>query len=362
VGAHDFEAPVAALRIIDANANRASEGLRVVEEFARFNLDDRFLTGLCKQLRHDLTAALAELPAYDLTTSRDTARDVGTEITLQDEKCRRDSRDVAAASQKRVEQSLRCIEEYAKTFAPHLAAAVEQLRYRAYTLAKAIATTRHSRERLAAARLYVLLDGQDSEESLERVGCELVQAGVDVIQLRDKQLSDRELIGRARRLRRVTRSSNTIFIVNDRPDLAALADADGVHVGQDELSVHDARAIMGTGKLVGVSTHSIDQARQAVLDGANYLGCGPTFPSTTKQFAEFPGTAFLQEVAREISLPAFAIGGINLGNVKQVVTAGVVRVAVGAGLVNAEDVSARVKEFRAALDRGTHPVNATITS
>ena len=103
----------------------------------------------------------------------------------------------------------------------------------------------------------------------------------------------------------------TLFIINDRPDLAALARADGVHVGQEELSVKDARSIVGPETLVGVSTHSIEQARQAVLDGANYIGVGPTFPSGTKQFEQFPGVELLRAVAAEIRLPAFAIGGIG---------------------------------------------------
>ena len=99
--------------------------------------------------------------------------------------------------------------------------------------------------------------------------------------------------------------------MNDRPDLAALARADGVHVGQEELSVKDARSIVGPELLVGVSTHSIEQARQAVLDGANYIGVGPTFPSGTKRFEQFPGVELLRAVAAEIRLPAFAIGGID---------------------------------------------------
>ena len=110
--------------------------------------------------------------------------------------------------------------------------------------------------------------------------------------------------------------------MNDRADLAAMAHADGVHLGQDEIPVQDARVVLGSHALVGVSTHSIEQARQAVVDGANYLGCGPTFPSATKEFTRFPGVEFLRQISREIRLPAFAIGGINPANVEQVCAAG----------------------------------------
>ena len=95
-------------------------------------------------------------------------------------------------------------------------------------------------------------------------------------------------------LRELTRGTDTLFIMNDRPDLAALCHADGVHLGQEDLSVKDARAIVGPDALIGVSTHTIEQARQAVLDGANYIGVGPTFPSGTKQFEKFPGLDFLR--------------------------------------------------------------------
>ena len=159
----------------------------------------------------------------------------------------------------------------------------------------------------------------------------LLDSGVRLFQLRDKQLADRELLERARQLRSLL-PSDGIMIVNDRPDIARLSGAHGVHVGQDEVSVSDARAILGVGRLVGVSTHTIEQARQAVLDGADYLGCGPTFKSNTKDFSHFAGPEFLRQVAAEICLPAFAIGGIDLTNLRQVREAGFSRVAVGAAI------------------------------
>src|SRR5581483_6159439 len=123
----------------------------------------------------------------------------------------------------------------------------------------------------------------------------------------------------ARRVRLWTREANVRCIVNDRADLALLAETDGVHIGQADLSVKDARAIVGSKRLVGVSTHTIEQARQAVLDGADYLGVGPVFPSQTKKFDALAGLDFVSQVAREISLPWFAIGGINADNVEAVV-------------------------------------------
>ena len=326
-----------ALRILDANANRATEGLRVTEEYVRFHLDDQHLCSLCKHLRHDLTAALGHISASDRLTARETLGDVGTQVVARSEYNRAGLADVVRASFSRIEQSMRCLEEYAKLISAELAADIESLRYRVYTLERAIDTTARSRSRLVDVRLYVLIDGRKSAEELASLGERLVKSGVHAIQLRDKTLDDRELANRARVLRKLTRGTETLFIVNDRLDVAVLADADGVHVGQEDLSVKDARKVIGTERLVGLSTHSLEQAREAVLEGADCIGCGPTFPSSTKDFDRFAGLDLLRAVAQEISLPAFAIGGINRQNVREVIDAGFTRIAVSGAVVNAED-------------------------
>jgi thiamine-phosphate pyrophosphorylase len=338
------------LRILDAAANRAGEGLRVVEDYVRFVLDDRFLTAETKQLRHDLATAISRVPAIDRYAARETLADVGTSVTTGSESKRANTEVVVVASLKRVEEALRSLEEFGKVGDAEFAAAVERLRYRAYTLERAIDITRASLQRLADARLYVVVDGRSSADEFERLIRSLIEAGVDMVQLRDKRLTDRELVGRARRLRALTRGTKTLFVMNDRPDVARLADADGVHVGQEELSVKDARSIVGPRPLVGVSTHSIEQARQAVLDGANYIGVGPTFPSATKEFEAYPGVELLRAAAGGFRLPAFAIGGITLENLSDVLAAGIRRVAVSAAICDANDPAAAAKAFRQKLN------------
>jgi thiamine-phosphate pyrophosphorylase len=340
---------LAALRIIDAAANRAGEGLRVIEDYLRFSLDDGHLTKVCKSLRHDLTAALDVFSSVERHAARETQADVGTTVSLPAETIRGDTTAVMMANFKRAQQSLRSLEEFAKTLAPERAAALEQLRYRLYTLERAVDLTRSSRERLSEARLYVLVDGCASAGDLRHLVESLVAAGVAIVQLRDKRLSDRELLARARLVADATRGSRTLFIMNDRPDLALLSGADGVHVGQDELTVKDARRILGPSGLVGVSTHSLEQARAAVLDGASYIGVGPTFPSGTKDFAKFTGTELLQAVSGEIQLPAFAIGGITEENLPQVLAAGFSRVAVQGAVANADDPGAAARRMLAML-------------
>lgn len=309
----------------------------MVEEYVRFVLDDAHLSAHCKELRHELIVIARQLPANALHCMRDVPGDVGTSITTDSEYRRVEVNDVAAANLKRVEQSLRSLEEYTKVVSANLAAGFEGMRYQVYTLERAISALESSLARLGSACLYVLIDARPTLDQFRQLANALIHSKVDVLQLRDKQLPDRELLERAMLLRQLTRGTQVTFIMNDRVDLALAAGADGVHLGQDELPVGTARRLMGPQALIGVSTHAIDQARQAVLDGANYIGCGPTFPSKTKAFEEFPGLQYLRQVTREIKLPAFAIGGIDRDNLQEVRRAGFSRIAVSGSVINASD-------------------------
>jgi thiamine-phosphate pyrophosphorylase len=339
----------AVLRVLDAALNRAGEGLRVVEDYARFVLDDPYLTRQIKSLRHDLAAAATGVPAAERHAARDTLHDVGTQITTAGEQNRCTAWDVCTASFKRTEESLRSLEEYGKLLNNVFAATVESLRYRLYTLEKAIDIGRLSRDRLENVRLCVLLDGGDSEAKSDALVSALVGAGVGMIQLRDKRLEDREFRQRARLLRQRTLGTATLAVINDRVDVAAAVGADGVHLGQEDLPVKDARVVIGATKLIGVSTHCLEQAHAAILDGANYLGAGPIFPSSTKEFDTFPGLDFLRQVAEEFRLPTFAIGGITAANLPLVLATGTSRIAVGAAVSCASEPASAARELLAML-------------
>jgi thiamine-phosphate pyrophosphorylase len=341
----------ATLRILDAAANRASEGLRVVEDYLRFALDDRFLTETCKQLRHELGDLIACLPDGVRYAARDTQADIGRDVSCASESVRSDMAAVLAASFQRTQQALRSMEEYGKLVNPQFAAAAEALRYRSYVLEKAAAISQSSLKRLSECRLYVIIDGRGSSDDFAALVRQLVEAEVDVLQLRDKGLNDRPLVERARALRQLTRDTQTLVVVNDRADVARVVDADGVHVGQDELTVKEVRTVIGPQSLVGVSAHSVEQARAAVLDGASYIGVGPTFPSATKQFESFGGLALLRAVTAEVGLPAFAIGGIKFENIDALLQTGIERVAIGHAIVNAADPKAAAVEFKRRLMR-----------
>ena len=341
------------LRVLDAAANRATEGLRVVEDYARFGLDDAQLTRLTKELRHELAAACAALPWPERLAARDTQGDVGTDVTTPAEGERADAWAVCSASFERAKQSLRSLEEYGKLVSPAVAPQFQALRYRLYTLEKAVGLTHDSVQRLAGVRLCVLVDGRETVDEFRRLVGPMVDAGVGMIQLREKGLADAELAKRARLrvrlLRQLTQDSPVLVIINDRADIAAAVDADGVHLGQEDMSVKDARAILGPRKLIGVSTHNIDQARAAVLAGANYLGAGPTFPSSTKQFDALAGLAYLRQVAAEIRLPTFAIGGIGPDNLSQVLETGIRHIAASSAVVAAADPGSVVAKLNEML-------------
>jgi thiamine-phosphate pyrophosphorylase len=327
-------------RILDAGFNRAREALRVVEDYCRFALDDAFLSGELKRLRHDLAAVVTMVPPALLLAGRETLRDVGTTISTARERERHSTLDVAQVNLKRLQEALRSLEEFGKVHQPDLGRALEALRYRAYTLERAIVLGAASRHTFADARLYVLLTGSLCTASIDWTIQQAAAGGATIFQLREKGWEDRRLLERAREVRRWTHKEGLLFILNDRSDLARLAEADGVHLGQDDLPVKEARRILGPDALIGVSTHNLSQVRQAILDGADYLGVGPAFPSTTKAFDGLAGLEFVRQALAETSLPAFVIGGVNRDTIDAAVNTGARRVAVSAAICQADDPQA----------------------
>ena len=332
-------------RIIDANANRAREALRVAEEAARFAMERPDLAEALKRLRHDLRTAMDRLDARALLAARDTAGDVGTAISTASERTRAGAADVAQAAFKRLTEALRAIEEYGKTLDAEMAAAVERLRYRAYDIEKRFEEASRPESRLAAGGLCVLLTESICRKPWQEVLRAVLAGGAAAVQVREKDMPDRLLLARAREVCRAAHEAGALAIVNDRPDIAALAAADGVHVGQDDLAPNDVRRIVGPGRIVGVSTHSLAQALAAAEAGADYIGCGPMFQSTTKPQEIIPGPALAAEVTRQVGLPVMAIGGITAASAPEVLAAGVRWLAVSSVACSAEDPEAEVRRL-----------------
>jgi thiamine-phosphate pyrophosphorylase len=337
---------VAIHRALDASVNRATEAIRTTEDIARFALNDAFLAQSCKDLRHELIDLMEPLlPASARLRARDTEGDVGTALAAPTEYVRKSMAQLAASNFKRAQQAVRSLEEFAKLSHGEIAAQLERLRYRLYTLEVPFTVILDSQNRLGACPLCVLIDGRTSMSEFRLLVEDLVLAGAPMIQLRDKQLTDLALYERARALVQLTRSPGIICVINDRVDVAVASGADGVHLGQDDLPVATARRQLPPGTLIGVSTHSLDQARHAVLSGADYLGVGPVFASRTKGFDELPGLSLVHGVTSELALPCFAIGGVTPQNLGTVLEAGATRVAVQDAILSAKSPGQMVAGF-----------------
>jgi thiamine-phosphate pyrophosphorylase len=356
------------LRIIDANANRAREALRMMEDYARFSLNDPALSGELKHLRHGLAAALAVPALRDVILFRDTSHDVGTTIKA-DAELRRDSLgSLVIAAGKRLSESLRVLEECMKTLDPAAAQSLEQLRYRGYVVEQALIRTvsgGDGRARFAQVRLYVLLTealchpalgGWEKTLDILLAAAPRNENGVSplCIQLREKTLEGSELLRRARIVAAKCRAAGALSIVNDRVDIAMLSHADGIHLGQTDISCIDARQLLGADKIIGISTENLTQARQAIRDGATYLGLGPMFPTTTKDkshLAVLPGPAYAGEALRELPSDVLLvpIGGIHLQNVDQLAAVNATRVCVCSAVISSEDPAAAIRGFLQAI-------------
>ncbi len=336
-------------RILDANHNRAREALRVLEEYARFALDDSVLSERAKSLRHDLAAAIKRLDRTALLAWRDTPGDVGVVIRTEAEQSRASAEDVAAAAAARLSEALRALEEYGKTVDAAFAAAIEAIRYASYTFEKDLRLRVGARQRWRDVRLYVLITESLCTGAWLETAKAALRGGADALQLREKNMADAELITRAEQLTELCRAHNALCIINDRPDIARLVHADGVHVGQDDLPVNAARRIVGGACLVGKSTHTLDQARAAAAEGPDYIAVGPVFATETKPQEHIAGPKTLRAVTAEAHMPVVAIGGITEARLDAVLDAGGRCACVCHAVIGARGVEAAAAALKKAI-------------
>jgi thiamine-phosphate pyrophosphorylase len=224
-------------RILDANLDRAREGLRIIEEWCRFGLNSAQMSGECKQMRQELASWHSE----DLRASRDTPGDPGTELTHPREEERSSIQQLLQANLCRVEEALRVLEEYGKLYNPDMGAAFKQMRYRVYTLeSNLLAYRRH--QLLTRSHLYLVTSS--SEQLFSTVEAAL-QGGLTLVQYREKTEDDSVKLSHAQKLRQICHHYGALFIMNDRVDLALAVDADGVHLGQQDVPIALARQLLG---------------------------------------------------------------------------------------------------------------------
>jgi len=338
--------------MIDANLNRAREALRTLEDVARFGWNDAAIAREAKELRHALQSAVAALPADRLATARDVAGDVGVSLETPTEYARADLSSVAVAAGKRLTEALRAVEEAVKTVDARVARAVEAVRYRAYAL-DARAISRAALGDLRQWRLCVLVTRAICRLPWDEVVSRAVDGGADAIQVREKDMPARELVAHARAVRTICAPRGVAVIVNDRLDVALAAEADGVHLGADDLPIREARRIAGAALRIGASTHSLAEARAAIEAGADHCGVGAMYESGLKPGLAPSGEAYLRAFMAEFpQVPHLAIGGIAPGRVTALAHAGCRGVAVSSAICGAEDPAAVARAIVAELEVG----------
>lgn len=330
-------------RILDANLDRAREGLRIIEEWCRFGLESANMSGECKAMRQELSG----WHSLEFRVARDTSGDPGVALTHPNEEERSGIEQVLQANFCRVEEALRVLEEYGKLENPDLGAACKQMRYRVYVLETNLMAYRRY-EQLARSRLYLVTS---PHEQLLSVVEAALMGGLSIVQYRDKTTPDRDRIGTARELCHLCRDYGALFIMNDRVDLAVAVDADGVHLGQEDMPIALARQILGPGRIVGRSTTNLEEMELAISEGADYIGVGPVYETPTKPGKQAAGLDYVRLAADRSTVPWFAIGGINMNNVQESIAAGAERVAVVRALMEAEQPTLAVQYFLSQLNR-----------
>lgn len=323
-------------RILDANGNRAREALRVLEDAARFLLDDGIATDVLKHLRHELVAILEALPGDLLLGSRATDEDEGRNITTPGEMQRADAAAVARAAAGRLSESLRSLEEWVKTIDPSLARGIESIRYRSYETTGII--IQKLSKPPAQWRLAVLVTESSCRLPWEEVLRAAIDGGADCIQIREKQIPDEALLRLVEEAVAIARPCNVSVIVNDRVDIALAAGADGVHIGANDLPLDVVRSIAAGRLLVGCSIHDLGQAKSAIEGGCDYCGVGTMYPSSTKVELEATGPALLASfIKQHPDVPHLAIGGIDATRAGELGRVGCRGLAVSSAICSADD-------------------------
>jgi thiamine-phosphate pyrophosphorylase len=331
---------VAIERLLDANLDRAREGLRVLEDWCRFVLNRQDLVVRLKDLRQ----RLGRCHRFSYKMARHAATDGAAGLAHPAQGERDDPRAVVAANAGRVQEALRVLEEFGRALDPPLAEEAARIRYALYDLEVDCLRGRaldglSRRERLAQCHLYfITAPGPNLEAVVEAA----LTAGVRLVQYRPKQepATDLERLVQARALRQLCDRHGALFLLNDRLDLAMAVEADGVHLGQSDLPVAEARRLLGPERLIGRSTHGVDQLRQALREGCDYVGVGPVYATPSKPGRPAVGLAYVAAAAAECPLPWFAIGGLEASNLKAVRQAGATRVALIRAISDAADPQA----------------------
>lgn len=341
----------AVLRILDANANRCSEGLRVVEEIARFAAGSETLQKKFKEIRHSVRACM-DLFTGEPTKYRDSADDVGSKLSTDTESYRGSLEGVARANFARAEEALRVMEEFGKLLRPDAAKRIKALRFELYSLESRFFEAGDEQIPLPPTPfLYAILDRSlISRPHVRTAAGYLAEGGAEMIQYRAKGIGPDERRQDLLEILAAAQHSGIPVIVNDDPVLAAETGADGVHLGAEDPPPDEARALLGPGRIIGLTVHSIDEALSAPLTLIDYIAYGAVFESPTKPEVRPVHVEGFARLRGKVQIPVVAIGGITHENVEAVLDAGADGIAVVTSLLEG-DIRKNCFTFRQIIDR-----------
>jgi len=333
---NDTSRPVV-LRILDANANRCAEGLRVVEEIARFSIESGALTARLKGIRHEVRRAVERL-AKGAVSCRDSAGDVGSGSATASELSRGSLEAIARANFARAEEALRVLEEFGKLIDGAGARVFKSLRFTLYAIeGDFFGITGVSARVPPAPFLYAILDrGVVAHGGVLSVAAALVSGGADMIQYRAKDAPEGEKRRDIVAILDAVRDSSIPVLVNDDVELAHETGAHGVHIGAEDMPPEEARALLGSGRIIGVTVHTLDELERVPLTVIDYVAVGAIYPSPTKPHARTVGVEFVRAVRSRTPAVIVAIGGIAPSNAGDVIDAGADGIAVVSALMTGD--------------------------
>tara|TARA_B100000674_G_scaffold478739_1_gene476243 strand:+ start:352 stop:1413 length:1062 start_codon:yes stop_codon:yes gene_type:complete len=320
-------------QIIDANLDRAREGLRVLEDWARFGLGREDFVKKIKNYRQIL--GKHHLLIYK--EARNFINDECTGMAHPEQLLRNRTESIIFSNAARVQEALRVIEEFSRNHNRELSIAASRIRYEIYKLEIALINCENNRFRLKILQendLYLIT--MNCDDLIGKIR-NILEGGVKIIQYRAKDGNDLKNLVEAKKIRELCTKFEALFIVNDRIDLALASDADGIHLGQEDIDIKSARKILGFSKIIGVSAGKESEIKNAIRDGCDYLGIGAIFLSTTKKNKIPLGIDEIRRISKDINIPWFAIGGIKVENIPSLKANGIKKVAIISDLLNSEN-------------------------
>ena len=321
------------LQIIDANLDRAREGLRVIEDWSRFGLGRKDLVDKIKNFRQIL--GRNHLNIYK--ESRNLIQDNCRGVTHREQFNRKIPEDLISSNSARVQEALRVIEEFSRDHNIQLSKKASEIRYEIYDLELELlnmSTRKKLKGLINENNLYLITDKKKNLlESIENI----LQGGVRIVQHRFKDGKDKDHLDEAIEIKKLCKKYNSLFIINDRIDIALASNADGIHLGQSDLDIKVARKLLGNSKIIGISANNIKDIINAEKNGCDYIGIGPVFKTSTKKNKYPIGIEMINYLTKDINVPWFAIGGITKENISTLTDNGIKKVAIISGLLNAKN-------------------------